>query len=283
MTTSQGWPQGAIDLHAHTTVSDGSLAPEALVAEAVRRGLSVLAITDHDQVRGVELCRAAAQGKNLEIVAGVEVSSALEDSTLHILGLFVDPKHAGFQNYLQQLFEERKQRAAKIIAKLQAIGMGVSLDEVLQEGKGAAVGRNHVAKLLLSKGLVGSRKEAFDRYLRKGCPAYVPYERAEPREAIDWIAKAGGRSFLAHPILVRDQNLLPKLVEWGLSGLEVIHPEHSPSDIQRYGKFCDERNLLKSGGSDYHGPNMERKGDLGRMNVPHEYLDRIKVSLRPQA
>src|SRR5262245_44962728 len=112
--------QGSIDLHAHTTVSDGTLAPEELVAEALRRGLSALAVTDHDQVRGIALCRTAAQGKGLEIVPGVEVSSALEDSTLHILGLCVDPDHAGLQNYLSELFEQRKRRAAKIIQKLQA-------------------------------------------------------------------------------------------------------------------------------------------------------------------
>lgn len=271
--------QGAIDLHSHTTVSDGSLTPEELMQEAMSRGLSAIAVTDHDQLAAIARCRTVAQGSALEVIAGVEISSSHEDSTLHLLGLFVDPQHAGLNAYLQELFEERKLRAAKMIAKLQGLGMTITLDDILQEGKGAAVGRNHVAKMLLKKGLVRSRKEAFDRFLKKGCPAYVPYERSAPREALDKIRDAGGRSFLAHPVLVRDQNLISTLIGWGLSGLEVVHPEHSAGQVKHYSDLCDRHRLLKSGGSDYHGPNMERKGDLGCMNVPREYLEKIRASL----
>lgn len=268
-----------IDLHAHTTASDGILSPEELVNEAHSKQVTHLAITDHDRLAGIAPATVAAARFGITIVPGVEVSTVVDGASLHILGLFVDPGSDVLRGYLDRLVEARHRRGQQMVELLQKIGISITFEEVLANAKGAALGRNHVARTLLGKGLVTSRKDAFERYLKKDRPAFVPYEQSHPRDAIATIAAASGRSFLAHPGMVRNQDLIPRLVEWGISGLEVVHPEHGPDQVKRYREFCRDRGLLCSGGSDYHGPNMERKGDLGAMKVPAEFYQSILTSL----
>jgi hypothetical protein len=273
-----------LDFHSHTNFSDGVLTPEELVAEALKRGLSYLAVTDHDQTGGVLPAQKAARGTSLEVIAGVEMSSMLEECTVHILGLFVDVNHEGFQNYLQKMTQARLHRGKKMIDQLVQAGLNLSFEDVLkvsqggQEGK-VSIGRPHVAQVLIDRGFVQTRQEAFDRYLTQGKPGYVPYEKAKPQEAIYWIHQARGLAFLAHPKLIRKQNLIAPIIEMGLDGLEVIHPEHSPNDIDQLDRLCTKKNLLRSGGSDFHGANLERKGVLGQMGVPLNFLSAMKAAL----
>ena len=268
-----------IDLHSHTNISDGELTPEELVQLALKRNLSALAITDHDQVKAIPPAREVANGTDLEIISGVEVSSSKDGNTLHILGLFVDENHAGLVKYLEDLRKRRISRAEKMVERLGRSNINITLDEILTVAKGGTVGRPHVAKVLIQKGFVRSTTEAFDRYLASGRPGFVPYEKAAPQPAIDMIHAAGGLSFLAHPGLVRNQDLIHEVVDMGIDGLEVIHPDHSKGYVKRYREMCEELDLLMSGGSDYHGPHAERKGDLGKMEVPYNFLDAMKVRL----
>ena len=269
-----------IDLHTHTNFSDGSSTPEELVEQASLNGLKAIAITDHDQLGAFHRAKVAAKKFKLEIIPGVEVSSSLDGSTIHILGLLVDPHHKELNQYLKNLMESRIIRLHKMVKRLQGLDIEITSDEVLIEAKGATVGRPHVAKILIKKGIVQNRQEAFDRFLGSSKPAFVAYEKSEPKDAIRLIQKAGGLSFLAHPGLLRNQDYIFKLIGWGLNGLEVLHPEHERSTINRYRKLCQEKNLLMSGGSDFHGPGVPGRADLGVMKVPYDWLYQMKQSIK---
>lgn len=248
------------DLHAHTTASDGSFTPTELVEAARALGLSHLAVTDHDTTAGVAEAAEAARAAGIRLVPGVELSAEGPPGKCHLLGLGIDPGHAGLTRKLAELSEARRTRNARIARRLQELGIPLTLEEVVAVAPpGANVGRPHFAQALIGKGVVATVAEAFSRYLAEGAPAYLPKDVLTPEEAIRLIHAAGGLAFLAHPGLVRlgsDETLrgrITALRALGLDGVEVFYPLHTPEQVQELGEIARDLNLLVTGGSDFHG------------------------------
>ena len=262
-----------VDLHAHTTFSDGLLSPEALVARAVDKRLAALAITDHDTVEALERARAAA-GSHLELVSGIEMSTAFEGADLHILGYYLNPDHGPLRERLVTFQAERRERALAIVDRLRALGAPVDLDEVLELAGPGVVGRPHVAEALIRAGLVNDFDEAFERYLGVQAPAYVPRPAFSPAEAIALIHAADGVSVLAHPGSQMPDGVIERLHAVGLRGIEVWHPAHGGSTVRRYQALAQRLGMLVTGGSDFHSEH--RSLDLGDLPVPITVLDPLK-------
>jgi predicted metal-dependent phosphoesterase TrpH len=273
-----------IDLHCHSTASDGSLTPEQLVAYAKAKGAGALALTDHDTIDGLDEFLEAGRKMGLETVPGLEISAAYERGTMHILGYYIDHRHAFLLQELSRLQQARQERNPKIIAKLKNMGLPLSLEEVYALAKGQ-IGRPHIALALVQKGIVSSVEEAFKKYLTKGGPAYVEKFRFSPVESIRMISEAGGIPVLAHPFTlnVQDRKELKKLIEElkdnGLKGLEVFYPEHTWEQTRTYEALCRELGLITTGGSDFHGksqPSIELLVGKGEMHVPYAILSDLK-------
>lgn len=268
-----------LELHCHTTCSDGHLTPEQLVALAVKQGVRALAITDHDTVAGWKSAIAVARPHSLEIIPGIELSTVYNGRSMHILGFYPDPQklHAP----LQERLAGRKRRALKMAEKLAELGYPIELP-VLPGNM--ATGRPHIASALKKAGHVKSSREAFNRFLRDDGPAYVPYEKFSAAEGIGLLKSCGAVPVWAHPCLFRGgtvETVLPELVEAGLMGLEVYHPNHSPSDQRQLENYCRTYNLLATGGSDYHGPSPDKKYsfcELNGLQLPLSLLDRLKLA-----
>lgn len=259
-----------VDLHAHSTASDGSRRP-ADVADAARAaGLCAVALTDHDTVAGLEEAEAAARQHGLRLVAGVELSAVEGNAETHILGLHITER-APLEHRLVAVREMRMTRAARIVERLNALGMPVTMDAVLREAAGGAVGRPHVARALIAGGWALDFREAFDRYLGNNRPAFVPKDRLPIAEAIALIHDAGGLAVLAHPGAHLTHERLAALVADGLDGIEVLHPSHSWDDSQRLDALASEFSLVRSGGSDWHGAEDGAR-TLGTMRVPALWL-----------
>ncbi|MGB3401407.1 MAG: PHP domain-containing protein [Microcoleaceae cyanobacterium] len=259
-----------LELHCHTTYSDGSLTPTELVAAAVSAGVKAIAITDHDTIGAWEEARTAAQPYGVEIVPGVELSTVYQGRSLHILGFY--PNKNTFLAPLNERLQGRKRRASQILAKLAELGYPVQLPP---RGEGMAPARPHIATALVKAGYVQSTQEAFQRWLGEDKPAYVGYEKFSAAQGIELLRNCGAVAVWAHPYLFRGgsvEEVLPHLVEAGLMGIEVYHPSHSPTQIQALERFCAEYGLLKTGGSDYHGGRTA----LNMFNIPLSLLDGIK-------
>jgi hypothetical protein len=263
-----------IDLHTHSTFSDGLLSPSELVARAAQVGLQAMALTDHDTVDGVDEAVAAGEVHSVEIVPGVELSAASGEREVHILGYFIDPQHRLFRAALQQFRAARQARAEKMVAQLNRAGVSIVMEDVMQQAGSSPIGRPHVAQALLQKGHVQSFQEAFDKYLQRGAMAFVPKERWSPRQAIELIHAAGGVAVIAHPVLGTDGSTLESLVSQGLNGIEVIHPLHGEMEREDFNAFTRRHHLCRTGGSDYHGPGRSSH-ELGDMRVPAEWLERV--------
>ena len=278
-----------VDLHSHSTVSDGSFPPEEVVKMAAEAGLSAMALTDHDNIGGVETALSAGQREGIQVVPGVEISAQIEEGTLHILGYFFDPADRSLREKLAYLQQARAERNPKIAKKLQALGIDIAYEEVQAVAGSAQVGRPHFARVLMDKGIVRDFNEAFDRFLGKDRPAYVDKFRYSPDEAFQMIREAGGVAVIAHPYTLKltDEGLREVLVEWlplGLSGLEVFYPDHSEETIRRYSRMADSLGLIKTGGSDFHGNNKEGSvlGDCGPLGCPSlEVVEKLRVLARP--
>jgi hypothetical protein len=262
-----------VDLHAHTTFSDGLLAPEALVARAVEKRLAALAITDHDTLAALPRARAAAPG-GLEVVPGVEISSALEGQDLHILGYYIDPEHEPLRASLARFQGERRVRARQIVERLAALGVALDPESLLEAAGPGAIGRPHVAAALVRAGHVGDLEEAFRRFLGTRAAAFVPRPAFRPEEAIALIHAAHGVSVLAHPGAVVSEATVERLARAGLRGIEVWHPHHPPPTTRRWRALAERLGLLETGGSDFHG--QPRASDLGDLDVPYGALLRLK-------
>jgi 3',5'-nucleoside bisphosphate phosphatase len=261
-----------LELHCHTTYSDGTLTPTALVELAQQAGVKALAITDHDTMGGWDEAIAAA-GTNLEIVPGLELSTVCNGRSLHILGFY--PDRAKLQDPLNERLAGRKRRAQAMIERLAELGCPIVLPVM---GEGMAPGRPHIAGALLAAGHVTSRQEAFVRFLGDGRPAYVEYEKFDVLEGIALLRSCDAVPVWAHPYLWRGGDVateLPELVAAGLMGLEVYHPSHSPSDVRHLTDFCEQYGLIKTGGSDFHGPSANHCG-LNRLELPLGLLDQLK-------
>ena len=261
-----------VDLHTHSTASDGTLAPEGVIEAAERCGLTALALTDHDTIDGVPAAREAGERLGIRVIAGVELSAFQEDNEIHLLAMHVT-HIASLETRLTGLRTGRYTRAQKIVEKLNTLGIPLTLDEVLLQSNGGAVGRPHVARALIARGFVHDFREAFTRYLGTAGTAFVARERLSIEDAISIAHEAGALAIWAHPSDGGRRERLEPLVAAGLDGLEVRHPSHSAEDVKRLQALADFFGLVPSGGSDWHGaPDGPRR--LGIMNVPVEWLER---------
>ena len=268
------------DLHLHTTESDGTWRPEELVQEAMKVGLSAIAITDHDTTAGIEAALRSAPS-NLEVIPGIELSSNAESGEeVHIVGLWIDPCDEALQTKLAVLREERMERVDKMLDRLRALGIVLEYDDVRKYAHKDVLSRSHVASALVEKGIVESKQEAFDRYIGYGKPAYVGRPKLSPRESVELVLNAGGVPVLAHPGLLEDLSLLPALVEAGLVGLEGIHHSHSPRQTEDFMQMAEHLGLLPSGGSDCHGPGGKEQVYIGRYTIPWHWLQALGTKRR---
>ena len=257
---------GCVDLHAHSTASDGSAAPGDVVAAARAAGLEAIALTDHDTVDGVAAARAAGLALGIDVVAGVELSASEGEQEVHILGLqlrdlrYLEPALADFR-------AARTARAAAMVGALNAAGVPVTLDAVLVHAAGGAVGRPHVARALIAGGWVRDVRDAFQQYIGLGGPGYVAKPRLAVAEAAELVHGAGGVAVYAHPGRDGTVARVRSLADQGIDGVEVLHPSHSAEDVARLGAIADAMGLVRSGGSDWHGA-REGTRTLGCMAVP---------------
>lgn len=269
-------PRQRVDLHVHTTASDGTLTPEQVVDEAVRVGLSGLAIADHDSVEGVPPGLEKARSVGLILVPAVEINTDFGKDEIHILGYYIDPLSDALNSVLQRIRSERAGRAAKMVERLNALGMKVDLDRILQIASNGSVGRPHLARALVEAGYASTLSSAFGKYLVRGAPAYVPRYRLEPAEAIAIILEAGGVPVLAHPGLNKHDEMIPRLVEEGLRGIEAYHTDHTHGQTQRYLDLAARYGLVVTGGSDSHGPNNIRTVELGSVSVEMDVVRQLQ-------
>ena len=268
-------PEGGrrIDLHAHTSYSDGMLTPEALIAHARERNLAAIAVTDHDSVDGLGEARVAA-GSTLEVVPGIEISTAMNGLDLHILGYFVDPQDEELIARLARFRQERLDRALAIVERLRVLGAPVDADQVMASAGPGVVGRPHIADALVRAGHVESLEAAFRRFLGPRGEAFVARPAFRPEDAITLIDRAGGLSVLAHPGAGLAVSMIEHLASEGLRGIEVWHPQHGPTTVRHYRTLATKLGLLETGGSDFHG--VGRSLDLGDIAVPWSVLGALK-------
>ncbi|MBD0393515.1 MAG: PHP domain-containing protein [Microcoleus sp. C1-bin4] len=269
-----------LELHCHTTYSDGTLTPAELVAAAASSGVRALALTDHDTMSGWDEAFAAAALHGIEIVPGLELSTVHNGRSLHILGFYPDANKLRVP--LNDRLQGRFRRAQEMVEKLAAMGYAIELPKT---SPGMAPGRPHIASALVKAGHAKSSREAFDRWLGDDGPAYVHYEKFSIAEGIDLLRSCGAVPVWAHPYLFRGggvEEVLKELVDAGLMGVEVYHPSHSSSQIQKLKNWCLHYGLLATGGSDYHGPDPERKPadstQLNMLHLPLKLLEPIKVA-----
>jgi len=269
---------GGVDLHTHTTASDGTYAPRDLVIEAASRGVRVLAITDHDSTEGLpEAFEEAERRRPLELLAGIEINCDVDGGEVHVLGYFVDTGAAWFQAFLRDQREERVARVHRMAARLAELGLPIEPAEVFAIVKDGAPGRPHVAQVLVNRGYVRSAREAFDKYLGAGGPAHVPRKRLTPVEAVQIIRRARGVPVFAHPGLAGKDELIPELVGAGLLGIETYYAEHSAEQTRAYAELCARLGLVATGGSDYHGPQSGRANPPGTPRVPMAVYEQLKA------
>jgi predicted metal-dependent phosphoesterase TrpH len=277
---------GYVDLHLHTTASDGVLSPSEIVRYAQAKGLQAIAITDHDTIEGCEQGLSEGERIGFEVIPGIEISAEHSPGSMHILGFFLDIHHPLLNERLEYLQKARAERNPKMVAKLNQLGIEITYEEVLKASGGGQVGRPHFANVLLEKKIVKNFQEAFDRFLKKGAPAYVDKFRFTSKEALHFIREARGVAVLAHPNTLgvnrysELEKFILQLVDEGLQGIEVYYPEHSSAEVAQYKTFADRYNLLSTGGTDYHG--IEKNGlDIGvgrgEMKLPYSIVENMKA------
>jgi predicted metal-dependent phosphoesterase TrpH len=278
---SKTLPDGGADLHVHTTYSDGALSPAEVVEAARAAGLSYVGITDHDSIEGISQAVAAAKSRSVQVVPGVEISTRMDNREVHILGLFIRMKRGGLGKFLKTRREERKMRIHAITAKLNALGVHATPEEVFAVAGHGAPGRMHVAVALLRNKRVRHIQEAFHRFIGDGGPAYVPREIVTPRQATDLIRAAGGVPVLAHPGLSNCDELIPSLVKAGVMGIEVYYPAHTAVQQDFYLRIAKKHNLLLSGGSDNHG-GFKGIEKIGQIRIAVELVARLQAAPAPR-
>jgi hypothetical protein len=267
------------DLHIHTTASDGVLTPEQVVYRAYELNLTGLAVTDHDTVDGLAWAQDYIHDNQLplDFIPGIEMNTELEGYEIHILGYFIDPKQEKLCCQLEQIKWARLERAERMVKKLRGMGMMIDMTRVQEIAIEELIARPHIARALIEKGYISCEREAFDRFIGKGRPAYVPRYKFEPQTAIELIRDAGGASVLAHPGLLHNDRIVEMVIEMGAQGLEVYYPEHSPGLISKYLELCRRKNLLVTGGSDYHGTaGISHCYELGTWGVNCELVNQLK-------
>lgn len=265
-----------VDLHIHTNASDGTLSPSQVVAEAREAGLAVISITDHDTTAGLAEAIEACREARIEFVPGVEISATHPIGEAHILGYWVNFHDPALGQFLYSPLSTRISRIAEMCRKLGELGMPVDPEEVFREAADAeAVGRPHIARVMLRKGYVRHMDEAFDRFLGEGKPAHVKRFKNTTGDTIRMIHACGGISVIAHPGLIRNQALIDALIQEGVMGIEVYCHEHKKTQASRFARLAKERGLLVTGGSDYHGAMLDKPFRLGDLKVPYECYERL--------
>jgi len=278
-------PPAFVDLHTHSTASDGSLPPREVVRLARERGLAAVALTDHDTIDGLEEAVAAGAELGVEVIPGVEISAKHPGGSMHILGYFLDWQSRTLAARLAVLQQARAERNPRIIAKLNALGIPLTLAQVEAVSGGGQIGRPHIARALWEAGFVGSIQEAFDLYLSNQGRAYVEKFRFPPEEAIAMIREAGGVAVLAHPFTLNPpdpgelRRLLRDLAALGLAGVECYYPEHTPEQEALYLELARELKLAVTGGSDFHGDNKPEV-ELGRVGIQGKLTYELVAALR---
>ena len=275
-----------IDLHLHTTYSDGSLSPTMVVELAQKVGLAALAITDHDSTDGLSEAMMAATSYGIEVIPGIEITSVYQGAETHILGYFFNSHDAPFERRLRDLRETRHDRNREIVHVLTSLGLPLTYQEVQDVAGHGSVGRPHIAQVLVTKGYVRTIGEAFDRYLKQGALAYIPRTLPSTAEVISWIREAGGIAVLAHPNWVQGKgeeigNICRILKDKGLQGIEVFYSTHSPRQTAHYLSLAHNLALLITGGSDFHGvakPGIEIGKGKGTLKVSEKLLGALRLA-----
>ena len=265
-----------VDLHIHTNLSDGSFTPSQVVRLAREKGISAIAITDHDTVKGIEEALAEGEKEGVEVIAGVELSCDCCGEEVHVVGLFVDWKDKEFQETLEKRVRERERRVKEILKKLEDLGMMIPPQKMENCYRGKVPGRLLIARIMVEKGWVKDLDEAFEKYLNEGGLAYVPSRRKTGREIVEIIEKAKGIPVLAHPqYLDKPEMVIPEMVREGIKGLEVYFPENGKTPSPQFLFYAEKYHLLVSAGSDCHGENKERVL-LGTVRAPYSILEEMK-------
>ncbi len=263
------------DLHLHTFFSDGTYSPEEMVGYAVKYRLAAVALTDHDTVEGCERAGKACHAARIEFVPGTELTAQQDDYELHILGYFVDTQNTRLREETAKFQLVRQNRIREIVSRLNSIDIPLEADAVFELANCRAPGRPHVARAMVQAGLCRSLDEAFERYLKKNRPAWVPKFKMSASDAIDLIHQAGGVAVLAHPGLNHSDSVIPSMVEAGLDGIECFHTKHSTSIAEHYLEIADQFHLLVTGGSDCHGMS-KGKPLIGTVKVPYQHVEKLK-------
>lgn len=267
------------DLHVHTNASDGEDSPQKVIMKAVEAGLGGLAITDHDTIDALEPARYFVEQNRLDIdlIPGVELNTEYGSDDFHILGYFIGFSNGYFKDRLDLIRAQRYARAEQIVAKLIEMDINITFDQVKAAAQGDLIGRPHIARILYNNGYADSPEEAFQRYVERGRPAYVPRYKFPTPEAIDLIKQSGGIAVLAHPGLIKDRSKILDSIKFGIEGIEVFYPEHKEDQTRYFIELANENHLLVTGGSDYHGANSGTKRNrIGLAGVDKDIIDRIK-------
>lgn len=263
-----------VDLHVHTTASDGTCSPGEVIQLAQKEGLAAIAITDHDTLSGAKEGVEIGERVGFEVIPGVELSTDLNGTDVHVLGYLIRDFEV-IEGVLDQMQRLRMSRAERMVEKLRRLGVGIDMEDVLREAKGDSVGRPHIAAAMVKRGAVGSVREAFELYIGDGKPAYIPKPKLTPSQAVELILESGGVPVLAHPGLTNMDKLIPKLAEGGLRGIEVHYPEHTEGQRRLYLSIARRYKLIPTGGSDFHGE-VKPELRLGCVSVGYEVVKQLR-------
>lgn len=267
-----------IDLHTHTTASDGRCTPAELVARAAAAGVTVLSVTDHDTVAGCEAAAEACRAANIEFVTGIEITAVRDQADVHVLGYFIDPQSPPLRVFLTEQRQRRFDRVGQMIARLARVGLRLDADAILRpavDDPSRAVGRPWIARALVAAGYVETTNEAFATWLSRGRPGFVPREGAAPDNVIARIHDAGGLASMAHPGLIGRDNWIPGLAASGLDAIEAYHTDHDADAIARYRAMAHRLTIAVSGGSDYHADESHGAPHPGSVSLPRDDFDRL--------
>ena len=275
-----------VDLHAHTTESDGSFTPEELILEAKRVGLSAIAITDHDSISGIKKAAPIAAECDIELIPGVELSTDYNGKEVHVVGLFIDIENKYFLRKIKEFKENRDNRNAIMVENLQKEGFSITMEDLMAENPDCVITRANIARFLYEHGMIPTIQTAFEKYIGDNCKCYVNRFKITPMDGVRLIKEAGGTAILAHPLLYHMsdatlQKMVDEMNEAGLDGIEAIYCTYTPSEERQMKKFAQENHLLISGGSDFHGttkPNLNLGTGYGKLYIPYEVLENIKAA-----
>ena len=270
-----------IDLHTHTTASDGRCSPDELVARALAARVTTLGLTDHDTIAGCAPTGAACASAGITFIPGIEITAVVQERDVHVLAYFFDVESPALHAFLAEQRERRIERVREMLSRLATHGLTLDVDSVLGPGltdRSRAVGRPWIARALVAAGYVATVNEAFESWLTRGRPGFVPRIGATPEQVFVKVHEAGGIASLAHPVLFGHDELIPRYADLGLDAIEAFHPDHGSLDTTRYLHFARELGLLVTGGSDFHGDDRHQRSGPGSVTLPKEHFERLMAA-----